>query len=100
MTGCRMWKFTVMVCVFMSGVLACERELCWDELCSECEGRGRDGGVCGLRWKKLRSGIAFGGEMLDGLAAAIRSATLGDGVCLRLSICSCSLDLSGWRGLP
>ena len=89
-----------MVCVFMSGVLACERELCWDELCSECEGRGRDGGVCGLRWKKLRCGIAFGEEMLDGLADAIRSATLEDGVNLELSIRSCSLDLGRWRGLP
>ena len=38
--------------------------------------------------------------MLDGLAEAIRSATLGDGVCLKLSIRSCSLDLSGWSGLP
>ena len=38
--------------------------------------------------------------MLDGLAEAIRSATLEDGVCLELSIRSCSLDLGCWRGLP
>ena len=56
--------------------------------------------MCGLKWKKLCCGIAYGGEMLDGLAEAIRSATLGDGVCLKLSIRSCSLDLSGWSGLP
>ena len=89
-----------MVCVFMSGVLACERELCWDKMCGGWEDWFRYGGVWGLNWKKPCRGIAFGGEMFDGLAEAIRSATLGDGVCLRLSIRSCSLDLGGWSGLP
>lgn len=89
-----------MVCGFMSGVQACERELFWDKLCSGRVGWISSGGVCGLSWKRPCCVVALGGDLCDGLAAAIRCAISDDGVYLELSIRSCSLDLSGWSGLP
>ena len=89
-----------MVCGFMSGVQACERELFWDKLCGGWVDWISSGGVCGLSWKRPCCVVALGGEMCDGLAAAIRCAISDDGVYLELSIRSCSLDLSGWSGLP
>ena len=89
-----------MVCGFMSGVQACERELFWDKLRGGRLDWISSGGVCGLSWKRPCCVIALGGEMCDGLAAAIRCAISDDGVYLELSIRSCSLDLSGWSGLP